>query len=164
MTASTAQKGNASNLMPSQVSMRDAKKRKERTRNLPLKGPQRSSFLHMVNDQTSQEAQSQVFWRQWIYFLPNAAGLLVEGSPTVFSHQLYHLDRGAELDVQSQRNRTSAGWTDCIWNFLSYGIHCYFSVAFRCVLNIYIFKHTCELVSCKLKLSTRYWNVFLLLS
>lgn len=35
----------------------------------------------------------------------------MEGSPAVFSHQLHHLDNGAELDVQSERNRTSAGYT-----------------------------------------------------
>lgn len=34
---------------------------KKKKKKLPLKGPQRSSFLHTVNDQTSQEAWSQVF-------------------------------------------------------------------------------------------------------
>lgn len=69
----------------------------------------------------------------------------MEGSPAVFSHQLHHLENGAELDVQSQRNRKSAGrlYTQDVYetlHILFFGIH--FSVAFRCLNKI--FKHTCE--------------------
>lgn len=72
----------------------------------------------------------------------------MEGSPAVFSHQLHHLDNGAEFDVQSQRNRTSAGLGTYMQGgyetlyILFYRICCYFSVAFRCVNKI--LKHTNE--------------------
>lgn len=96
-------KRNVSTLILSLSAGRCRKLGLAKKRRVPLlKGPQSSSFLHMVDDQTSEEDSSQVLRRQWLF--PAKHCRVTSGmQPDIFSHQLHDLDNRLcpVLDVQS---------------------------------------------------------------